>query len=273
MSTEETILRTEGLPLTTRTATHQIQRLGVRPGSLLLVHSSLSRLGWVCGGPIAVIDALTQALGPGGTLVMPAHSGDLTDPAQWVNPPVPESWWKVIREEMPAFRADATPTRGMGRIAETFRSMPGVLRSPHPHVSFTARGPRASEITASHSLDYGLGDDSPLGRLYELEADVLLLGVGHDSDTSLHLAEYRAEWPSKKPIIQGAPILVEGERQWIEIQDVSWDDSDFQTIGKAFEESGPKTLRLGRIGQAEARLFAQKDLVDFAVTWMETHRG
>jgi aminoglycoside 3-N-acetyltransferase len=101
---------------------------------------------------------------------------------------------------------------------------------------------------------------------------VLLLGVGHDSNTSLHLAEFRAEWPSKKPILQGAPILVEDERQWVEIQDVSWDDSDFERIGADFEQAGPGNVRRGPIGMGEARLFAQKNLVDFAVTWMETHR-
>lgn len=169
MSERDVIERTGDHPITVDSLYRELIRLGVQPGTTMLVHSSLSALGWVCGGPVAVLQALDQALGAAGTLVMPAHSGHLSDPAKWENPPVPSEWWETIRETMPAYESDATPTCWMGVIAATFRSLPGVRRSAHPQVSFAARGPQAEAIVTGHELEYSLGETSPLARLYELD--------------------------------------------------------------------------------------------------------
>lgn len=256
-------------PATVASLTADLRALGVTPGMVVLVHSSLSAMGWVCGGPVAVILALQEALGPDGTLVMPTHTSDLTEPSRWENPPVPESWWPVIRESMPAFDPDLTPTRAMGVIPETFRKQAGILRSDHPHVSVCARGPRAQEITADHSLANGLGEDSPLGRLYDLHAHVLLLGVGHEHNTSMHLAEYRADYATKRTIEDGAPAAA----GWVAFSEFETDSSDFDRIGEAFlqSEAGHAVLR-GRVGLADSQLMPQRDVVDFAVHWLEENR-
>ncbi len=272
MSEGSVIERTEGLPLTLTTLTHQLRRLGLQPGRTVLVHSSLSRMGWICGGPVTVIEALQNVVETSGTLMMPTHSSDLSEPSVWKNPPVPESWWKVIRKEMPPFRPEWTPTREMGAIPECFRRLPGVLRSPHPQYSFAAWGRRANDLVSAHGLDFGLGEDSPLARLYDVDGDVLLLGVGHDRNTTLHLAEHRAEFPSKKSVQEGAPILVEGERVWLEFEDLDLSEEDFMSIGDAFE-SEARSFKQGKIGEATARLFSAKEIVDFAVRWMEEHRA
>ena len=88
--------------------------LGVQPGMLLNVHSAMSKLGFVVGSAQTAVDGLLRALGPEGTLMMPSHSAQLSDPANWRNPPAPEGWWEQIRAEMPAYDARHTPTRIMG---------------------------------------------------------------------------------------------------------------------------------------------------------------
>lgn len=93
------------MPVTVDSLQADFTALGVESRMVLLDHSSLSAMGWVNGGAVAVIIALQHVLGSTGTLVMPAHSMGLTDPSGWENPPVPQSWWHSIRQRcQPAVR-------------------------------------------------------------------------------------------------------------------------------------------------------------------------
>ena len=258
-------------PGTVNSLRQDLRSLGVSVGMTLLVHSSMSALGWVAGGPQAAIEALLAAVGDDGTLVMPTHSTGLSEPSLWRNPPVPESWWPIIREETPPFDARLTPTRMMGVIAEGFRTYPGVRRSRHPQESFAACGPNAGLVVDNHSLDHGLGDASPLGRLYDLDGYILLLGVGHANNTTLHLAEYRADSPGKEWVTQGGPLMVDGERRWVTFEDLEGNSDDFEEIGEAFAASGFE--RRAPVGSGEGRLMGVRELVDFAADWMTTHRS
>ncbi len=272
MSEGQAVRKAE-IPATIESLQTDFRALGIKKGMVLLVHSSLSEIGWVCGGAVAVIIALQEVLGETGTLVMPAHSTDLSDPSQWENPPVPESWWQTIRETMPAYDPDLTPTRSMGKIAETFRKQKDVFRSTHPHSSFCARGPQASSIINNHALAYGFGEHSPLARIYDLQGFVLLLGVNHSSNTSIHLAEYRADFPSKRIVQEGAPITQEGSRVWTTFEDINVDDSDFDRLGEDFLHSDAgKVVQRGKVGIADCQLLPQLDIVNFAVDWLRKNR-
>ena len=263
---EEDAVARAAVPGTVRGMVAQLATLGLPTGATVIAHASLSQLGWVAGGAQAVVTALLEAVGPTGTLVMPTHSRQLTEPSDWGNPAVPQSWWDVIRAETPAFDPRTTPTYFMGAVVECFRHFPGVRRSTHPTVSFAACGPDAERIVAGHTLDDGLGEGSPLARLYEADAWVLLLGVGHDNNTSLHLAEHRAEGP-KPQLRQGSPMLVDGVRRWVEYVELADDTSLFEPLGKDFAAiTGLE--RVGPVGSGTARLMRQRALVDFGATWL-----
>jgi aminoglycoside 3-N-acetyltransferase len=259
-------------PLTVRSLAGDLRALGVKPGMVLLVHCSLSALGWVCGGPLAVIQALQRALRSFGTLVMPTHSGDLSDPQLWRHPPVPRSWWEEIRTSMPPYDPRFTPTRCMGSVAELFRTLPDTVRSLHPQVSFAAWGEQAIQVVSDHSLEFPLGEGSPLARIYELEGWVLLLGVDHAVNSSLHLAEYRSRYAGKAEAMSGAPVLVGGHRKWKQFQDINISSEDFARLGRDFSRDCIRCIRSGRVGLAAARLFPQRACVDYAVRWLERHR-
>ena len=259
-------------PVTPSRLAKELRKLGVAPGMTLMVHTSLSKLGWVPGGAQGVIVALLDVLGESGTLVMPAHSGHLSDPSGWQAPPVPKPWWRAIRKEMPAYDPALTPTRMMGAVAETFRKHPDVKRSAHPHVSFAALGPNADVIVAEHPVGDMFGERSPLARLYDLDASVLLAGVTHANNTSIHLAETRADFPSKGRVREGAPMTVNGKRRWVTFEDWQVDDGDFAALGEDFACNRGSEQR-GPLGWGEGRLMRMRAIVDFAQRWLAVHRS
>ena len=138
-------------PIRNPELTAQILELGVTPGGVLFVHTSFSKVSPVEDGPPGLIRALRAALGADGTLVMPSMSDDDDHP----------------------FDPRSTPCLGMGVVADTFWRTPNVLRSDSPH-AFAALGPEAARITADHPLDVPHGLNSPVGRVYYLNGQILL---------------------------------------------------------------------------------------------------
>jgi aminoglycoside 3-N-acetyltransferase len=241
-----------------------LQRLGVRSGQVLMVHSSLSSLGYVLGGAQAVVGALLDVLAPGGTLVMPAFSPEVSDPANWREPSLQANDLKLAQDHVPAFEPAITPT-GMGAIAETFRNWPGVLRSLHPQVSVTARGALAERIVAPHELAWGQGAGSPFERLYNLDARLLLLGVGFNRATLLHFAESRVPHGRRKA--RRIPVDRDGARVWLSVPDVGDDlNTYFPRIGEYLIKHGHASI--GRIGQASVVLASSRTVVDMATDFL-----
>ncbi|MFP4590356.1 MAG: aminoglycoside N(3)-acetyltransferase [Halobacteriales archaeon] len=270
MSEEEAIDRVDR-PLTRGRLTAALRDLGVSPGETLIVHSAMSALGWVCVDATTVVDALRAAVTDRGTLVVPTHTGQYTDPAAWRSPPIPSEWVETVIEQRPPFRPGVTPARGVGAVPECLRTYPGAHRSRHPTVSFAAWGRDAEAVVADHPYDGGLGAGSPLEAVSERGGRVLLLGVGHDVNTSLHLAEHRATYPGKTTSTARVPVVEAGEERVVELTELDVDTGDFPEVGSAFEAAHGSTV--GTVGAARATLLDQPALVDFATDWFEGHRG
>ena len=268
--TEGSVVNFTQKPSTLTSLKRDFEALGVKPGANIIMHSSLSKIGWTVGGPVSVIRALMQTLTPEGTLVMPTFSSDNSEPSKWENPPVPESWWDTIREEMPAFNPKITPTRAMGTIVDTFRNWPNVLRSNHPMSSFAAWGKHAKFITENHELIGHLGEGSPISRLYELNGQILLVGVSHENNSSIHLAEYRSDFPGKKYYKTGSAMLINNQRKWVEWEELDVDSDDFEQLGADFEST--IDYKPGKIGIAVTRLISLRAIVDFGVEWLKKNR-
>lgn len=243
--------------------------LGLRRNDIVLIHSSLSSLGWVCGGATAVVQALLDVLGPAGTLVAPAHTASNRDPSRWTDPAIPESWWPTIREHLPGFDAELTPSHAVGVIAEHIRTWPGAFRSTHPQTSFAAIGRYAEFVTQNHSLESQLGEESPLARLEKVNARVLLLGVGYNRCTAFHLSEYRV--PAPRLQTNWCAVQSPTGRHWISYEAVALDACDFSELGEDFERrTGAVTT--GEIGAATCRLFSLPLATKFARNWFVTNR-
>jgi aminoglycoside 3-N-acetyltransferase len=210
----------------------------VQRGDVLVVHTSFKAVGAIEHGPLGLIAALRAALGPDGTLVMPA----MTDGESVFDP-------------------TRTPTCDMGITAELFWRQPDVLRSTHPGASFAAVGPLAKRICAAQPLEPPHGPDSPIGRVHDAGGHVLLLGVSHSENTAVHLAEAIANVPYS--IAHPTVVEIDGVARSVPIAESDSCCQGFKRLDAWLHELGAQ--REGPIGDALARLCPARAVVDAAV--------
>ena len=264
------IIKNTKFPNTIHTIKRDLKKLGIKEGDIVLVHSSMSKIGWVCGDEVTIVKALLECVGDNGTIVMPAYTNGNTNPDSWAHPPVPDTWREPIRNTMPEFNINNTPSRGMGKIAECFRNFEGTVRSNHPQLSFCANGKLKNEIVKVHDLSYALGMNTPLGKLYELNAKVLLLGVGYSNCTCMHLAETLV---TKNNLVKkGAAINLNGLRQWVWFEDIDYNSDCFDEIGALYEKQN-KDVVYGQVGKASCRILNLKNIVDFTKDFLEQNNN
>lgn len=232
----------------------ELRHLGVRAGDALFVHASLRSVGPVLAGARSVIEALQDAVGPEGLIAMPGFSEDAY---------LPEGGDAALADAVPGFDPARSSAAAMGALAETFRTWPGTLRSPHPSTSVCANGAGAAALTAVHPLPFATGPEGPFGRLYDNpRARVLLIGVGWTRCTALHMAEALA--PTRR--LKTRRVKHEGE--WTDAPDVA-DDLGCLFPGAGAEVEATGHVMHGSLGQAACLLIPFRPLVDVAAAFID----
>lgn len=221
----------------------QLLELGVEPGGVVLVHTSFRAVRPVEGGPEGLISALLGALGSEGTLVMPAWSGDDDEP---FDPAVSDS------------------DSDLGIVPQIFWRLPGAIRSDHPH-AFAAMGPQSSRILRDPLPLPPHVPESPVGRVHEADGQVLLLGVNHDANTTIHLAELLASVPYRKR--KYCTVLDGGRPRRVEYGENDHCCARFTLVDEWLSTAGLQSV--GPVGHATARLARSRSIVRLVVTRLE----
>jgi aminoglycoside 3-N-acetyltransferase len=242
-----------------------LRNIGLYEGASVLVHSSLRAIGPIEGGAETLVRAFQEALGPGGTLIVPTFTFDHSDPAGWREPPASPEALERLRAEIAVFDPETTPThvRWIGVFPEVVRRWTGAKRSNHPIVSFAALGANADFFTRNVPFHYPLGSESPLARLHQMDGYVLLLGVRHKVNTSLHLAEVWAD----VPYIHRTVTLKTGPDRWTVMQGSPECSEGFSRIEPVLQQA--RLLRRGYVGNAPSQLMRQQHLISMAVAMLQ----
>jgi aminoglycoside 3-N-acetyltransferase len=242
-----------------------LQELGLREGAAVLTHTSLRAIGKIEGGAETLLRAFRTVLGPSGTLLTPTFTYNHTDPEGWTNPPATVEELERLRSLIPLFDVQQTPAdpHWIGVFPEVVRRQPDACRSNHPIVSFAAIGANAQFLTRNVPFHFPLGSDSPLARLHQIDGYVLLIGVDHKVNTSVHLAEIWAE----APYVNRSVMLKTGDDKWTVMKGSPECSEGYGKLEPLLRQS--RVLRRGYIGNAPSQLMRQRAVVSMAVAVLQ----
>ncbi|WP_229684614.1 AAC(3) family N-acetyltransferase [Deinococcus roseus] len=160
-----------------------LQALGLSSRDHIMAHASLSAFGYVHGGGDTLAELLKTSVA---SVVMPAFTYyTLIWPEAYRTP----EWPPHPPGPVGAFQRFSRVSRDIGKVPQALVDDPEVMRSNHPALSFVGYGERAEEILNAQTLKEPY---APAGALYDLAGKVLLIGVDHTSNTSIHYGEYLA---------------------------------------------------------------------------------
>lgn len=174
-----------------------LRSMGIERGDALMAHCGFNRADGFTGSPSDVIDALLEAVGPEGHLLM-------------VSLPYNSSTYDYLQEGKP-FDVRRTVSH-MGIISESFRRRRGVVRSLHPTHPVLAMGPRSGWLIADHERCLGpCGAETPFDKFARLDGKVLFFNVSFFNFTFFHHLEERIQdrigFPLFRPELFELPVI------------------------------------------------------------------
>jgi aminoglycoside N3'-acetyltransferase len=227
-----------------------LRELRVQPGEAVLVHASMRAIGKVEGGADGLLEALCEAVGPDGTICTPAFNS-----ANRIKP-------GSASTNAQAF-VDGVDERNAGVLAARLAGRPDSLRSLHPTLSFAALGRQAEFLTTAAPFHYPLGSGSPLARLHQLNARVLLIGVGHEANSTLHLAETWADAPYARR--RATVVMPDGAARDMEGSPEC--SAGFARVEPVLRQA--RIVRSGAVGYAPAQSMLLRHVVSMAVEMLQ----
>jgi aminoglycoside 3-N-acetyltransferase len=147
-----------------------LERFGVPGDGVLIVHSAIATLSRRGYRAEAIVDTLIDYMRDG-NLFMPTMT------------------WRTVTVDNPNWDEVKTPSH-TGVLSEIFRTQYASARSIHPTHSVAGLGPAARLLTSRHHIDNTpVSGNSPYGLMRDYETYVLMIGVGLEACTAIHLPE------------------------------------------------------------------------------------
>ncbi len=247
------------------------KKVGLKTGMKVMVHSSLSKLGYVVNGAEDVIDALLEIISlKKGTLFIPTHSSQLTNPIYWKIGKFGKKHKEKIKKNMNFFNQKKTMPANRGLMSKTILNYNKVKRSLHPLNSTACLGNKSKYYTNNHSLHRPEGFQSPIGKLYKDKGHILLIGVNFDKITALHLAEaiINDNFPEKyQPEIL---VKINNKRKFVKLKYYDNRPKNFKRIYSTVKKKG--ALKELKINNCNITLIKLKPLINEAVKKIKNNK-
>lgn len=224
-----------------------LKQINLDANAPVIAHASLSAFGEVRGGADALMGALLSQVGG---LMAPVFTyNTMITPLE--GPPDNGLTYGGGEDQnrMAEFYSPAMPAdRLMGAFAEALRQHPSAKRSVHPILSFCGVG--VDDALEAQTLEEPL---APIEALAGRGGWVVLMGVNHTCNTSLHAAEKRAgrrqfvRWALTEAGVRACP--------------------GFPGCSNGFEQLAPLVkaiTRTAQIGNAEVRALPLAPMIEIA---------